>query len=252
MRSAKFLYKCVLMCTSFLWKGGMDMPVKGKLRGKLGKAKEALMEYAYLITLGAVVAVIAASAMYTSRVRTQFETQVEAAAGAPEIAATPSPSPETEITPLPTIAPLVVGTLGMGAGRVWPVSGEVIRGYAPDEPVFWETLSCYQAHRGVDIGAKAGEEILCVMDGVVEEITRDELWGYSVSVVQTDGSVARYAGIGFCPLWEGMTITRGQTVGEVMAAIPCEAELGAHLHLEYVKEGQGTDPTLLLQNAKRK
>lgn len=234
------------------------MSVKGKLRGKLGKAKEALMEYAYLITLGAVVAVIAASAMYTSRVRTQFETQsgaqVEAAAGAPEIAATPSPSPapETEITPLPTIAPLVVGTLGMGAGRVWPVSGEVIRGYTPDEPVFWETLSCYQAHRGVDIGAKAGEEILCVMDGVVEEITRDELWGYSVSVAQTDGSVARYAGIGFCPLLEGMAITRGQMVGEVMEAIPCEAELGAHLHLEYIKDGQGTDPSLLLQNAKRK
>lgn len=230
------------------------MPVKGKLRGKLGKAKEALMEYAYLITLGAVVAVIAASAMYTSRVRTQFETQsgaqVEAAAGAPEIAATPTPLPK--LTPLPTIAPLVVGTLGMGAGRVWPVSGEIIRGYTPDEPVFWETLSCYQAHRGMDIGAKVGEEVLCVMDGVVEEITRDELWGYSVSVAQTDGSVAKYAGIGFCPLLEGMVITRGQTVGEVMEAIPCEAELGVHLHLEYAKDGLETDPNLLLQSAKRK
>lgn len=230
----------------------MDMSVKGKLRVKLGKAKEALMEYAYLITLGAVVAVIAASAMYTSRVRTQFETQVEAAAGAPEIAVSPTPMPKPELTPLPTIAPLVVSTLGQGAGRVWPVSGEVIRGYAPDEPVFWKTLSCYQAHRGVDIGAKAGEEVLCVMDGVVEEITRDELWGYSVSVAQTDGSVARYAGIGFCPLLEGMAITRGQTVGELMKAVPCEAELGAHLHLELIREGKTADPQELLQHAARK
>ena len=63
-----------------------------KLGEKLRKAKEAMLEYAYLVTLGAAVAVVAASAMYTEHVRTRFETQysqpVEAAADAPEIAQT--------------------------------------------------------------------------------------------------------------------------------------------------------------------
>ena len=62
------------------------MSVWGKLRGKADRVREAMMEYAYLITLGTVVAVIAASAMYANSVRTQFEertdTPVEAAAEA--------------------------------------------------------------------------------------------------------------------------------------------------------------------------
>ena len=65
------------------------MAMMKRIRGKLGKAKEFMLEYAYLITLGAVVAVVAASAMYAQSVRTQFEAQasqpVEAAANAPEM-----------------------------------------------------------------------------------------------------------------------------------------------------------------------
>ena len=236
----------------------MDMALWGKLRGKMDRAKEAMVEYAYLITLGAVVAVIAASAMYTSSVRTQFEerenTPVEAAADAPEIALTQEPSPTVhpKLTPLPTLVPLTVTTLGTGAGRVWPVSGKIVRGYTPDSLVLWETLSCWQAHPGVDIAAEAGEGVLCVMDGVVEEVVRDDLWGYRVKIAQTDGSVAEYAGIAVCLLKAGQSITRGQTVGTLMDAIPCEAELGAHLHLEITKDGEKSDPQAVLKNARRK
>ena len=232
----------------------MNMRIMGKLRGTMDRAKEALLEHAYLITLGAVVAVIAASAMYTSRVRTQYETQVQAAADAPEVAQSPEPQMSVfpVATPLPTIAPLTLGAFGTGAGRVWPVSGEIVRAYTPDEPVLWEALSCYQAHRGVDIAGEAGEVVLCIMDGVVEEISRDELWGWRVRIAQTDGSEAVYAGLGFCTLQEGQAITRGQTVGELMKAVPCEAEFGAHLHLELIREGKTADPQELLQHAARK
>ena len=228
--------------------------IKG-IRGKLGKIKEFMLEYAYLITLGAVVAVVAASAMYAQSVRMQFEAQtsqpVEAAANAPEIAETASPSVRPTLTPLPTIAPLVIGSFASGAGRVWPVSGEVIRAHAPQEPVLWETLSCYQAHAGTDIAGAAGEEVRLIMDGVVERVTRDELWGYRVRVAQTDGSAAVYAGIATCFVMEGQAVTRGNTLGLLMDAIPCEAELGAHLHLELEKDGQSADPEELLKTAKR-
>lgn len=227
----------------------------GKLRGTLEKAKELMLEYAYLITLGAVVAVVAASAIYADSVRTQFEEQtsqpLEAAADAPEIAATASPSVRPTLTPLPTIAPLVIGSFGMGAGRVWPVSGEIVRTHAPQEVVFWEALSCYRAHTGTDIAGTEGEEVRLIMDGVVERVTRDELWGYRVRVAQTDGSAAVYAGIATCFVMEGQTVTRGQTLGLLMDAIPCEAELGAHLHLELEKDGQAIDPEELLKTAKR-
>lgn len=234
------------------------MSVWGKLRGKVDRAKEAMMEYAYLITLGAVVAVIAASAMYTNSVRTQFEesmnTPVEAAADAPEVEKTPEPAPTVrpKYTPLPTLAPLVVSALGTGVGCVWPVSGEVIRAHTPDSLVLWEALSCWKAHPGMDIAAKEDEGVLCVMDGMVEDITRDDLWGYRVKIAQSDGSVAEYAGIAVCLLQIGQRVTRGQTVGTLMEAIPCEAELGAHLHLELTKDGEQVDPDQLLKTAKRR
>ena len=226
-----------------------------KVREKLGRVKELMLEYAYLITLGAVVAVVAASAMYANSVRTQFEAQrsqpVEAAADAPEIAQTASPSARPTLTPLPTIAPLVIGSFGSGAGRVWPVGGEVIRAHAPQEVVFWEALSCYQTHTGTDIAGIAGEEVRLIMDGVVERVTRDELWGYCIRVAQTDGSAVVYAGIATCFVMDGQAVTRGQTLGLLMDAIPCEAELGAHLHLELEKDGQAADPEELLKTAKR-
>lgn len=226
-----------------------------KVREKLGRVKELMLEYAYLITLGAVVAVVAASAMYANSVRTQFEAQrsqpVEAAADAPEIAQTASPSARPTLTPLPTIAPLVIGSFRAGSGRVWPVSGEIVRTHAPQEVVFWEALSCYQTHTGTDITGIAGEEVRLIMDGVVERVTRDELWGYRIRVAQTDGGAAIYAGIATCFVMEGQAVTRGQTLGLLMEAIPCEAELSAHLHLELEKDGQAVDPEELLKTAKR-
>lgn len=222
------------------------------MRGLLARAKEALLEHAYLITLSAVVAVVAASAMYTQHVHEQNNAQV--AAGAPEIEGTQSPAvmqlPET--TPLPTIAPLTVhaSALRTGGSRVWPVSGAVVRAYLPEEPVLWAALGCYQVHAGVDVLGKAEEDVLCIADGVVECVTRDDLWGWQVRVAQTDGTAALYRGLGLCALAEGQSVTRGQSLGTLMEAIPCEAELGAHLHLEAERDGERIDPQELLDSAK--
>ena len=54
----------------------------GRMRAAWAGAREKLLEHAYLVTLGAAVAVIAATAMYTSRVRASEETGVQAAAQA--------------------------------------------------------------------------------------------------------------------------------------------------------------------------
>ena len=75
-----------------------------RVSGTWARTRETLLEHAYLVTLSAAVAVIAATAMYTSRVRAPEEAGVQAAAQAEELRETASPTPET--TPLPTIAPL--------------------------------------------------------------------------------------------------------------------------------------------------
>ena len=132
------------------------------------------MDYAYLVTLGAMIAVIAATALYTDQLHRKEN--VQAAAPAPEVESTPAPPPQTTptSTPLPTLAPLRASST---LNAVRPVSGEVIRGFS-DQPVFWEALACWQAHPALDIEAAPGENVLCLRDGVVTACSRDALWGW--------------------------------------------------------------------------
>jgi len=230
------------------------MHMAAQWKRRMARAKDALMEYAYLITLGAVVAVIAATAMYTERLRTESGAQIQAAADAPEIADTPQPTAPPAITPLPTIAPLTVQpvALRLGGGTVWPVSGGTIRGYSLEEPMYWAALSCMQVHAGTDIAGQAGEAVRCIMDGVVEKTSWDMLWGWRVRIAQTDGSAAVYAGLESCVVSEGQAVARGATLGTLLEKVPCEGELDAHLHLEYECGGVQQDPALLLEHAVRR
>lgn len=200
-----------------------------------------MVEYAYLVTLGAVIAVIAASAMYTQRLHAR-EQSVQAAAGAPETKATPTPTPR--VTPLPTLAPLAVQT--PVRATVWPLSGGIVRGHNAQEAVYWAALGCYQPHAGLDIAGEAGESVCCAADGVVSRTALDELWGWRVTVAQTDGSEAVYAGLEVCAVAAGQSVTRGQALGTLLAQIPCEAELGSHLHLERWRDGTAQDPEAVL------
>ena len=42
----------------------------------------------------------------------------------------------------------------------------------------------------------------------------------------------------------GQSVVRGQPLGDVMAAVPAESELGAHLHLSLYRDGEAAEPTL--------
>lgn len=215
---------------------------------QLQRAREWMMEYAYLVTLSAVIAVIAASAMYTERVKRAQEGGVQAAAGAPETQETASAVPAAEATPLPTIAPLTVRytEIRPGGGTVRPLSGKVLRAYDVHTPVYWPALSCVQVHAALDIAGEAGESVLCCMDGTVQRTARDDLWGWRVWVKQTDGREAVYAGLERLDVEAEQNVTRGQALGVLMAAIPCEAELGAHVHLELSEDGALRDPAQML------
>ena len=208
-----------------------------ELQAKFKHAREALMDYAYLVTLGAMIAVIAATALYTEQLHRKEN--VQAAAPAPEINPTPTALPKTTPTasPLPTLAPL---RGGLKPNAVRPVSGEVIRGFS-DRQVFWEALACWQTHPALDLEAAPGEDVLCLRDGVVTARSRDALWGWRVQVRQTDQRVCEYAGLLLCQVNIGQSVTRGQTLGTLMDAIPAESELGTHLHLTLLENEKAID-----------
>ena len=211
------------------------------------RAKEFVLNYAYLMTLGAALVVVAASALYTWQLRQEGE--VQAAANAPEVEVTAEPTQEPMITPvpLPTMAPLqVASTVKLGGTTVRPVKGKKLRAFDLTAPVYWEALSSVRVHAGLDLAGEAGEDVLCAMDGTVAQSVRDELWGWRVTVAQTNGQTAVYAGLASSNVQEGQNVTRGQTLGVLMDAVPCEAELGAHLHMELHGGGEMRDPATIL------
>ena len=214
------------------------------MRKALLRMKTWMMDYAYLVTLGAVIAVIAGCALYTQQVRRQGEAGVQAAADAPELALSASPVPE--VTPMPTIAPMTVRPVLLAPSGVWPVEGEIVRGFDAQALVWWDSLRYWRTHTGLDIAGEAGQAVACCMDGKVKSSTWDELWGWRVTVDQTDGRQVIYCGLESSVVSAGESVTRGQTLGTLLARIPCEAELGAHLHLQVWHKGAAQDPEAML------
>ena len=189
------------------------------VKTRLHQAREWLLDYAYLVTLGAMIAVIAGTALYTDHLRSQQN--VQAAAPAPEVSS--SPTPQISPIPVPTLAPI---RMPSAAGSVRPVSGRQVRGFS-SQPVFWQGLDCWQSHSAVDLAAEAGETAVCMRDGVV----------------------CTYAGLSCVLVQAGQTVARGQALGDVLARIPAESELGPHMHLSLARDGQWVDPASTLPEA---
>ena len=211
------------------------------------RMKAWMMDYAYLVTMGAVIAVIAGSALYTQQVKRQSEAGVQAAAHAPEIELSASPLPMATVTPLPTIAPLTVRpVLLTAASSVWPVEREILRRFDAQALVWWESLGYWRAHMGLDIAGESGQAVVCCADGKIKSSTWDELWGWRVMIEQTDGRQVTYCGLESSVVSIGESVTRGQTIGTLLARIPCEAELPAHLHLQVINQGAMQDPEAML------
>lgn len=213
------------------------MTVFDFLKNRLRQAREWLLDYAYWVTLGAMIAVIVGTALYTDRLR-QAE-NVQAAAPAPEVAS-PSPRRPQPRRRCRRSRPSAFRPL---RARFAPFPGGLLRGFSA-QPVLWPSLDCWQAHPAVDLGAASGETAVCMRDGVVLSCVRDDLWGWHVAVRQTDGAVCTYSGLSCALVQAGQSVVRGQPLGDVMAAVPAESELGAHLHLSLYRDGEAAEPAL--------
>ncbi len=215
-----------------------------RIRDAYARIKDMVLEYSYVVTLAAAIAIVAATAMYTEHLRIAEESRT-AAARVEEIDATAMP--KIEMTPLPTIAPILSASVTYAPRRVTvkPASGAIIRAYE-QEPVLWKALGMIKAHEAIDIAGEEGESVKSAMDGVVEGTELDALWGWKVTIAHTDGSVGTYAGMKYAAVSPGQSVSRGEEIGVLLDRIPCEAELPAHLHFELIQNGNKQDPEGIL------
>lgn len=123
-------------------------------------------------------------------------------------------------------------------------AGEVVplRAYLPDEPAWHGALGLWKTHDGLDMEC---ESVRAVCAGEIVQIERDVLWGVSIET-ETEGSRIVYRSLDSACVREGQAVERGDLLGTAGAA-PCEAELGRHVHIEYICSGDAADPYPLLR-----
>jgi murein DD-endopeptidase MepM/ murein hydrolase activator NlpD len=95
-------------------------------------------------------------------------------------------------------------------------------------------------HNGVDVGAKVGELVRSLNDGIVAYSDNQiKGFGNTVVVVHKDKTVSFYCHLQANYLFAGQQVRRGQVVGEVgLTGIT----RGPHLHFEWHQGGEARDP----------
>lgn len=98
-------------------------------------------------------------------------------------------------------------------------------------------------HKGVDIAAVEGSQILAVGGGVVTWSGPRYGYGNMVEVTHGDGYITRYAHNKSNTVKEGQAVKKGEQLGFVGST---GRSTGPHIHFEVIKDGKRIDPAKFL------
>ena len=189
----------------------------------------------------------------TQTVNPSKDTDKDGDASEPDSVTPETPeTPETNTAQEPeadnTMAPIDVTDVGVyeetsAKTFMWPVYGDVIKGFYKDELVYSKTMMDWRTHSGLDISAEIGTKIMSVADGTVYEIYEDDLLGTTMVIDHGDGLMSVYANLADTPaVSAGDAVKCGDVIGAVGDTAIGEAAEVTHLHFE-MRNSDGTiDP----------
>ena len=163
--------------------------------------------------------------------------EAEPAAAEEETESEPAAAPLPAPTPTVTVSAPVF---------VRPVAGAVITPFSGDELLFQPTFGDWRVHSGTDFAAEAGENVLTLTDGTVQDVYEDGLYGSCVTLSHDADLTSTYRGLTDVRVSAGQAVTAGETLGAVAETIDAEAALGTHLHVEAARAGTPVDVLELL------
>ncbi len=133
------------------------------------------------------------------------------------------------------------------ASYVWPLEGEMLRGFSLEVLAYDETMGDWRTHCGIDIAGEEGSKVCCMGDGVVKAVYSHDLMGTTVVVDHQDGTESLYSNLSAdTAAAVGQEVERGDILGTVGRTALAESSLPAHLHLEMMRDGNMTDPVNFL------
>lgn len=94
-------------------------------------------------------------------------------------------------------------------------------------------------HKGIDIIAEKGTEVLAVSDGIVEGAEFNAQYGNHITIKHEDGYETIYAHLQDMSVTEGQKVSVGDVIGTVGAT---GMATGPHLHFELRYNGEPVNP----------
>lgn len=127
-----------------------------------------------------------------------------------------------------------------------PLSLAVAKDYSMGIPVFSQTMNDYRTHNGVDFAGIKGENVKTTGEGTVVSVTKDAIWGNTVTIDHHNGITSAISGLADEALIAtGTEVYTGTIIGTV-GEIPVEGADNPHIHLEMRVNGQLVDPLEIL------
>ena len=126
-----------------------------------------------------------------------------------------------------------------------PVSGLLYKGHDATLQVYSNTMGDYRVHLGVDIATAPEAPVFAAADGKVEKIWEDSMMGTCVAITHKDDTVTIYKNL--APelsegIAAGVTVKKGDTLGQVGDTAVVEMADEPHLHFEVTVKGLSADP----------
>ena len=124
-------------------------------------------------------------------------------------------------------------------------SGNIIKEWSADIPVFSMTMEDYRLHLGIDVAASAGANVYAVADGTVESVTFHPMMGQTVVILHADGYKSVYQNMQTAVptgITAGATVKAGDKIGTVGDTALIEISEEPHLHFELYKDGICENP----------
>lgn len=216
--------------------------MKHRIHGITARLRRFIQGYGFALLSAICIGVITATALWTRQSEGNMPTitppayAVQPAGVSLQEALRSAATP----TPLPTIQPALWQT---------PLDQyTVIQGYSPDVMVQSGSISLWSLHLGTDLQAEAGTPVVAMADGKVLACGEGTLDGTWIALSHSNGYISRYCSLALLGAYrEGDSVRAGQTIGFVGNTSIGERDLGPHLHLEILHDGQSVDPLDLIR-----
>ena len=156
----------------------------------------------------------------------------------------PQPEQEPEVIAQPVVEPVeIVEVEELLPQVISPLDGTTVTVFSMTELLYDETMGDWRTHNGLDIQAAEGDAVKTAADGMVVEVTDDELMGTTVIIEHAGGYTTQYSSLQEePPVGKGQTVSAGDIIGYVGATAAAESTMGPHLHFSVLKDGEIVDP----------